>query len=174
MNSGNLVEPTATDVSKYSSNGGFSKEAFAFLNLPDMVLEPLAEAGNHSLAATTWSSYQTALKHVTRASKATGVILTFPFDLRSMLIFVGYLLTPKEKNGRGLKGDSVGKYLSALRMIQMQRGFFEPWVRPEIVKQILKGASNRDQLMKRMAGVYISLSLGSVDGFSLVCSCISL
>ena len=171
MNSGNLVEPTATDVAKYSSNGGFSKEAFAFLNLPDMVLEPLAEAGNHSLAATTWSSYQTASKHVTRASKATGVNLTFPFDLRSMLIFVGYLLAPKEKNGRGLKGDSVGKYLSALRMIQMQRGFFEPWVRPEIVKQILKGASNRDQLMKRMAGVYISLSLGSVDGFSLVCSC---
>ena len=165
MNSGNLVEPTATDVSKYSSNGGFSKEAFAFLNLPDMVLEPLVEAGNCSLAATTWSSYQTASKHVTRASKATGVNLTFPFDLRSMLIFVGYLLAPKEKNGRGLKGDSVGKYLSALRMIQMQRGFFEPWVRPEIVKQILKGASNRDQLMKRMAGVYIWLSLGSVNGF---------
>ena len=165
MNAGNLVEPTATDVSKYSSRGGFSRDAFASLNLPDMVLEPLAEAGNHSLAATTWASYQTALKHVTRASKATGVNLTFPFDLRSMLIFVGYLLAPKEKNGRGLKGDSVGKYLSALRMIQMQRGFFEPWVRPDIVKQILRGASNWDQLMKRMPGVYILLNLGFCQCF---------
>ena len=166
MNTGNLVEPTATDVSKYSSMGGFSREAFDALNLPDMVLEPLVEAGNHSLAATTWASYQTALKHVARASKATGVNLTFPFDLRSMLIFVGYLLAPKEKNGRGLKGDSVGKYLSALRMIQLQKGCFEPWTRPEIVKQILKGASNRDQLMKRMTGVYIWLNL--INGGHLV------
>ena len=59
MNTGNSVEPTATDVSKYSSVGGFSRETFASLNLPEMVLEPLAEAGNHSLAATTWASYQT-------------------------------------------------------------------------------------------------------------------
>ena len=130
--------------------GGFSRETFVALNLPDMVIAPLVEAGNNSLAATTWASYQTAQKHVDRASKATGVNLTFPFDLSSMLIYVGYLLAPKQKNGRGLKGKSVEKYLSALRMIQLKKGFFEPWVRPEIVKQVLKGASNRDQLVKRM------------------------
>ena len=89
-----------------------------------------------------------------------------------MLIFVGYLLAPKEKNGRGLKGDSVGKYLSALRMIQMQRGFFEPWVRPDIVKQILRGASNRDQLMKRMPGVYILLNLGFCQCFCVGFTCL--
>ena len=34
----------------------------------------------------------------------------------------------------------------------MQKGFFYPWIRPEVIKQITKGASNRDQIAKRMAG----------------------
>ena len=54
-------------------------------------------------------------------------------------MYVGYLLAAKESNGRGLKAKSVEKYVSALRLIQMRKGFFEPWVRHEIIKQILRG-----------------------------------
>ena len=144
--------PTATDVEKYSSVGGFSFGTFELLGLPEMVVDPLVEAGNHSVAATTWASYATAERHISRVAKATGCQLKFPFDLKSMLIYVGFLLAPKERKGRGLKAKSIEKYLSALRLIQLKSGFFEPWVRPEVVKQILRGAANRDQLEKRMAG----------------------
>ena len=58
-------------------------------------------------------------------------------------MYVGYLLAAKESNGRGLKEKSVEKYVSGLRLIQMRKGFFEPWVRHEIIKQILRGAANR-------------------------------
>ena len=151
-NEGIGIEPSADAVEKYSSNGGFSLETFGDLELPQMVVGPLVEAGSFSVAATTWASYATAERHISRVAKATGVELKFPFDLRSLLVYVGYLLAAKESNGRGLKAKSVEKYVSALRLIQMRKGFFEPWVRPEIIKQILRGAANRDQLEKRMAG----------------------
>ena len=71
--------------------------------------------------------------------------MTFPFGIKQTLAYIGFLLAPKDKGGRGLQGKSVEKYLSALRMVHMQRGFFSPWIRPEIVSLITKGAENRDQ-----------------------------
>jgi hypothetical protein len=110
------------------------------------------QAANHSVAATTWTSYSTAERHIVRVEVATGVRLTFPFSLRSTLTYVSHLLCPKKDGGRGLQGKSVEKYMSALRMIHMQKGFFCAWIRPEIIKQITRGACNRDQLEKRMQG----------------------
>ena len=43
--------PTATDVEKYSSVGGFSFGTFELLGLPEMVVDPLVEAGNQSYIA---------------------------------------------------------------------------------------------------------------------------
>jgi integrase len=83
---------------------------------------------------------------------ATGLSLSFPFSLKSTLAYTGYLLGSKEQGGRGLAGDTVERYLSAVRMLHLRKGFFSPWVRPDIVKQITKGAANRDQIEKRMAG----------------------
>ena len=34
----------------------------------------------------------------------------------------------------------------------MQKGHFSPWIRPDIIKQITRGACNRDQLRKRLEG----------------------
>ena len=44
------------------------------------------------------------------------------------------------------------EYLSAIRLLHMQKGFFEPYIRPEIIKQITRGAVIRDQVAKRMEG----------------------
>ena len=126
-----------------------SFEGFGFT--PAIVMA-LQEASNHSVAATTWASYATAERHIARAEKHSGVQITFPFSLKSVLAYVGFLLCPKEEGGRGLQGKSVEKYLSALRLIHMQKGFFEPYIRPEIIKQITRGACNRDQIVKRMEG----------------------
>ena len=110
------------------------------------------QAANKSLAANTWTTYATAERHISRVEKATGVRLTFPFSLKSTLAYVGYLIGSKAEGDRGLQGNTVEKYLSALRMIHMQKGHFDPWLRPEIIKQITRGVSNDDQLVKRMAG----------------------
>ena len=71
-NAGIGIEPSADAVEKYSSNGGFSLETFGDLELPQMVVGPLAEAGNFSVA-TMWASYATAEHHISRVDKATGV-----------------------------------------------------------------------------------------------------
>ena len=109
-------------------------------------------AANHSVAANTWASYATAERHIARAEKVTGVNITFPFSLKSLLAYVGFLLAPKVDGGRGLQGKSVEEYLSAIRLLHMQKGFFEPYIRPEIIKQITRGAVIRDQVAKRMEG----------------------
>ena len=142
----------ASERAKYSVKGGFTTRTFARLGLPTSVVIPLMEAANHSLAANSWTSYATAERHIARVREATGLRLQFPFSAKAMLTYVGFLLCPKAEGGRGLKGSSVEKYLSALRMIHMTKGYFNPWIRPEIVKQVTRGACNRDQLIKRMEG----------------------
>lgn len=149
---GNQIEPEPTARSKYSEKGGFSQESFKGFGFTPAIVEALREAANHSVAGPTWASYATAERHIARAEKHTGVKITFPFSLKSTLAYVGFLLCSKEEGGRGLQGKSVEKYLSALRLIHMQKGHFEPYMRPEVIKQITKGACNRDQVMKRMEG----------------------
>ena len=78
-NAGIGIDPSADAVEKYSSNGGFSLETFGDLELPQMVVGPLVEAGSFSVAATTWASYATAERHISRIAKVTGVELKFPF-----------------------------------------------------------------------------------------------
>ena len=78
-NEGIGIEPSADAVEKYSSNGGFSLETFGDLELPQMVVGPLAGVGNFSVVATTWASYATAERHISRIAKVTGVELKFPF-----------------------------------------------------------------------------------------------
>ena len=126
-----------------------SFEAFGFF---PVIVETLRVAANHSVAANTWASYATAERHIARAEKVTGVNITFPFSLKSLLAYVGFLLAPKVDGGRGLQGKSVEEYLSAIRLLHMQKGFFEPYIRPEIIKQITRGAVIRDQVAKRMEG----------------------
>jgi hypothetical protein len=122
------------------------------MGLPLSLVLPLVEAANHSLAATSWTSYGTAERHITRVEKATGIKMSFPFTIKCTLAYVGFLLAPKQEGGRGIQGKSVEKYLSAIRLAHMQRGHFSPWIRPEVIQQITRGACNRDQLVKRMQG----------------------
>ena len=149
---GNRNEPTPTAVSKYSGQGAFSRGSFNDFGLPQALVRTLTTNANHSLAANTWASYATAERHLNRAERVTGVTMQVPLSLRSTLAYVAYLLSPKSEGGRGLKGVSVEKYLSALRVMHMKKGYFEPWFRPEIVSLITRGAKQRDQVFKRLSG----------------------
>ena len=109
-----------------------SFEAFGF---SPVIVETLRVTANHSVAANTWASYARAERHIARAEK---VNITFPFSLKSLLAYVGFLLAPKVDGGRGLQGKSVEEYLSAIRLLHMQKGFFEPYIRPEIINKSLE------------------------------------
>ena len=146
------MEPEPTATQKYSKEGGFSVSSFTKLGVTRNWADILVEASNFSVSANTWRSYKTAENHIIRFEKLTGIVLTFPFSLKSTLSYIAFLLASKEEGGRAIQGKSVEKYLSALRMAHMQRGYFSPWIRPEIVKQITTGACNRDQLIKRLEG----------------------
>jgi hypothetical protein len=108
---------------------------------------PLVQCANFSLAANTWKAYQTAERHIKRAETYVGHRMSFPFDLKSTVVYIAYLLEVRK-----IKGVTLEKYLSAIRMVHMQNGSFSPWLRPEIIKQIVTGAQNRDQLLLRMSG----------------------
>ena len=140
-------EPTNTARAKYSTKGGFTSSSFAQLGLAPSLVLPLMQCANFSLAANTWKSYQTAERHIKRAEEHAGHKLVFPFSLKSTFIYMAYLL-----DVRKISGVTLEKYQSAIRMVHMQKGFFSPWLRPEIVKQIVSGAQNRDQLIQRMSG----------------------
>ena len=107
--------PAADARSKYSNTGGFTLDTFRDLGLPASIVGILVDSSNHALSANTWKSYKTAEKHVQRAERATGTTLSFPFTTRSVLIYVGYLLGHRE-----LSAATVGKYLSALRMVHIR------------------------------------------------------
>ena len=116
-------------------------------NIPLRLVPVLVEAANHSLATNTHRSYKTAMNHIKRVEAATGHRLTFPFSVSSLLTYVGWLL-----EDRKVSAETVDKYLSGVRMAHMQRGFFSPWLKPEIVRTVITGAANKKQLKRRMEG----------------------
>ena len=69
---------------KYSANvkNDYSTDSFKQLNLPNTLVGALVDASNHSLALSTWSSYNTAENHMKKCELETGVKMTFPMDDR--------------------------------------------------------------------------------------------
>ena len=107
----------------------------------------LADALNHAVANNTWRSYQTAANHVTRISRELGITLVFPFSLEDTLTYLGYLISVRK-----VSGSTLEKYMSGLRMAHLTRGHFSPWIRPDVVKMMITGIQNKEQVRKRMEG----------------------
>ena len=73
--------------------------------------------------------------------------MDLPFDTAKMLTLVGWMVQ------RGLKSRSMSSYISALRMYHIALGYNEPVLREPMVKLILKGKENWDNVQKKLAGV---------------------
>lgn len=142
---GPLIEPTPTIKPKYNAGGGFTTKSFSKHGIPTTIVRTLVEAANHSLSSNTHRTYKTAVNHIRRVEAYTGRKLVFPFTAGSTLTYIGYLI--QERN---VGAASLEKYLSAIRMYHMQQGHFSPWLRPEVVKNIITGTANRRQIINRM------------------------
>ena len=107
----------------------------------------MANFANHGLAQSTWSSYSTVSNHLERCEKDTGRDLSLPFNTETTLVFVAWLL-----DVRKIKAVTVDKYLSALRMIHLTQGYDIPCLRDPIVKLILAGKKNWDNVRETLQG----------------------
>ena len=140
-------EPTPTLPPKYNRLGGFSINTFKSHNIPHSLISSLVDSANRGISTNTQRSYKSAINHIKRVEDYSGKKLKFPFDISSTLTYIGYLLTVRK-----VGSSSVDKYLSGIRMHHLQRGFSSPCLRPDIVKLILTGKENGEQIEKRMNG----------------------
>ena len=142
-----VAGPTAEERQKYSGVGGFHESVFSNSGVPTSLAPCLAEAGNFSLAASTWKTYKTPDNHVDRCNQEMGTNLTYPFSVVDILTFIGWLV---EK--RGVRSTTVQVYMSAVRMGHLKRGFYNTNLRPDIVQLIITGLKQRDLLKDKLAG----------------------
>ena len=143
----NLKSPKPNRHGKYSAKGGFSSKSFKNYKLPPSIVSTLIKAANHSLSKNTMKSYSTAERHILRMEKDTGISLRMPFGPKETLAYIGWLA-----NERKVAVGTIEKYLSAIRMLHMQKGYNVPALRPDIVKTVLTGLEQMENIEKRLSG----------------------
>ena len=142
-----LLSPKPRKTQKYSAQGGFSIKSFEKYKLPPSIVTTLINAANHSLALGTWKSYKTAEQHILRLEKDTGVKMRMPFGTKETLVYIGWL-----KDARKVAAATIEKYLSGIRMLHLKQGYNVPALRPDIVKTVLVGLEQQENVEKRLGG----------------------
>jgi len=131
---------------KYGTAGGCTKDLLSDLQLPDDVAQSLAEFGNLGVAKSTWSSYKSAKQMLMKCEKDTRNKMELPLRERDILIFIDYLA-----RHRNLRGNTINCYLSGLRQLHVIAGITPPVIRSGLVKLVLKGLTNRDNIASKTA-----------------------
>ena len=141
------MSPKATKKQKYSKHGGFSARTFGNYKLPASIVTTLISAANHSLAKTTFKSYKTAENHILRIERDLGMKMRMPFGTRETLLYIGWL-----KNERRVAVGTIEKYLAGIRLMHLKNGYNVPALRPDIVKSVLTGFEQQENVEKRLKG----------------------
>ena len=140
-----MKSPKATKVCKYSGHGPYSGRSFQKYRLPTKVVSALVTAANHSLAQGTFKSYRTAERHIIRCEKEMKVKLRFPFGDREVLTYIGWLMTHRK-----VAVKTIEKYLAGIRLAHIKEGYNVPILRPDIVKVILTGLGQKENIEIRL------------------------
>ena len=112
--------------------------------MPPDTRENVAKLLNFGLAQKTWGSYKTAERMWKKCQKDKKVQLNLPWGQKETVIFIDWLV-----RDRGVAGTTVENYLSGIRNIHIMKGFDEPKLKTNLVKQILKGKKNLEGVEKR-------------------------
>ena len=132
---------------KHSGIGGFALGTFLEHGIPLDLAPCLVEAGNFGLAATSWKTYETVSRHVIACQNDIGRRLPMPFSVGDVLTFLAWLV-----QRRGVRAKTVQVYLSGLRMLHFQSGFFEVQLQSQIVKHMIVGLKQKDLLRDKLEG----------------------
>lgn len=144
--SGRVQNPIPSTHQKFSSTGLVRMEALVDKVRNPETAQSLANKANFGLSGNTWATYQTSVNHLAKCSVETGVDMSLPFDTKKTFEFVGWM------EARGLTGKTMSSYLSGVRMYHIAMGYDEPCLRKPVIKLILKGQQNWDNVQKKING----------------------
>ena len=101
----------------------------------------VANATNNSLAAGTWKSYKPVIGHIAQCQEFIEQDFEDTPSRKDAVTFVAYLAAEK-----GLKAATIGKYLSAWRMLLIAVDKDPGNLRPSVVRQTLRGLDHLEKL----------------------------
>ena len=142
-----LTGPQPVARQKHSGVGGFSVDSFLDHGVPLELAPCLVEAGNFGLAATSWKTYETVARHVAACQRDIGRVLPMPFTVGDVLTFLAWLV-----DRRAVRAKTVMVYMSGLRMLHFQCGFFDVQLQSQIVRHIVTGLKQRDLVADKTSG----------------------
>ena len=118
---------------------------FSNLDVDPRFRRALTAATNFSIAENTKNQYVTASKHITRCVEFTGQEMSFPFDTKKTLNYVGFLIEVRK-----VQSKTISQYLSAIRYLHLVEGHDPSCLRPPIVALILRGREHWDEVEKKL------------------------
>ena len=124
---------------KYSNRGGFCKNMVG-PGIEPKAAQALTEAANHSLATSTWTSYSSVWKQVSKLASELGISFRLPMTTPMVRGIVGLLIRKKRKAG------TIQTYMSSLKKAHEVRGLDSSALQDWIVQAALKGVRNRESL----------------------------
>ena len=151
----------ASKYSGYTSHsvGWFGVWSFPGLEgLPSEMQRAAVQACNNSVSKKTWGTYNAVKTHLDMCEIKVGRRFNLPMDESQLVIFVSYLLS----TGR-LKAVSIENIMSALRMYHLSQGFYSPMLRPECIRNLLRGRGNQDALEERDKPGRLPVTLGVLE-----------
>ena len=136
-----MIVPQESNKIKYSAEvrNGYNTDSFKHFNLPNTLVSALVGASNQSLAASTWSSYNTAKNHIHRYQEDTGVHMSFPMDDRMVLAYVGWLIAVRK-----VSSATISQYISGLRVAHLKHGVMSGNLKPALIAAIIKGKEHEE------------------------------
>jgi hypothetical protein len=133
--------------SKYGNLGKVSETLFKDFNLSKESREALAAVGNYGLARSTWSSYSTAERMLATCASKRKRKMELPLSQDDLLEFIGWLISE-----RNVKAGTVSSYLSGIRQMHILKGMEPPTIRTSLVRFLLQGKGNMDNIAARSGG----------------------
>lgn len=131
---------------KYGGAGKCSGSLFTGFKLSEGTMKVLTEAGNHGLAKSTWSTYNTAERMLAMCSKQRSTDMALPLSEEKLLEFIGWLIEVRK-----LKSGTINSYISGMRQLHLLRGMEPPTLRTNLVKFLLRGKKHMDDIKDRQS-----------------------
>ena len=114
------------------------------MDLSEGTRKALIEAGNYGLARNTWSTYNTAERMLAMCGKHRNKPMELPLSNTDLREFIGWLMVVRK-----LKAGTIGSYLSGIRQLHILKGMEVPQTRTNLVKFVLKGKKNMENIANR-------------------------
>ena len=144
---------TSSDV------GWFNVWSFPGLEMmPVEIQRAVVQASNNCVTKKTWKTYDSVRGHLRMCEESVGRRFSFPMDEPQLVLFVGYLLSTNR-----LKAVSIENILSALRMYHLSQGMYSVMLRPDCVKNLLRGRKHQDALEERDKPGRLPVTLGVLE-----------